>query len=159
MIDNEKDLTVEFIKKAKMKYGDRFDYSKTEYINRAKNVIIICYIHGEFKQRPRRHLRYVECEGCIREEKEKQALKEHLTNNEFIDESRKIHGYTFNYSKTRYSSHDEDVIIGCLLHGFFNITPRSHLNERGCNICEDLKRKNDLENLKKLALGSLYEKK
>ena len=38
----------EFIQKAKDKFGDKFDYSKVEYVNVDTKVLIKCPIHGIF---------------------------------------------------------------------------------------------------------------
>jgi hypothetical protein len=35
----------------------KYDYSKVKYVNIYSKVIIICPIHGEFKQTPDIHLR------------------------------------------------------------------------------------------------------
>jgi hypothetical protein len=40
--------TEEFIAKAKAVHGDRYDYSKVEYVNASTKVCIICKKHGEF---------------------------------------------------------------------------------------------------------------
>ena len=37
-----------FINKAKELFGEKYDYSKVEYINGQKNVCIICPVHGDF---------------------------------------------------------------------------------------------------------------
>ena len=50
--------TEEFISKAKAVHGDRYDYSKVEYVNNQTKVCIICKKHGEFWQRPLDHLKY-----------------------------------------------------------------------------------------------------
>ena len=50
----------EFIKRAREKHGDKFDYSKVNYINSRTKVCIICPKHGEFYQTPHSHLNY----GC-----------------------------------------------------------------------------------------------
>ena len=38
--------TEEFIKKAREVHGDRYDYSKVEYVNKKTKVCIICKEHG-----------------------------------------------------------------------------------------------------------------
>ena len=48
--------TKEFIEKARIKHGDKYDYSKTNYVKAKVSVIIICPIHGEFSQTPSDHL-------------------------------------------------------------------------------------------------------
>lgn len=45
----------EFLKKAKEKHGDLYDYSQVNYINARTKVTIICKKHGEFKQIPDNH--------------------------------------------------------------------------------------------------------
>ncbi len=52
----KKDTTESFIKKALIIYGNIYDYSKVNYINSNKDIIIICKEHGEFKKRPNNHL-------------------------------------------------------------------------------------------------------
>ena len=53
----KKRLTLtEFIKKAKKVHGDKYDYSKVEYISTEVKVCIICPIHGEFWQTPHGHI-------------------------------------------------------------------------------------------------------
>lgn len=42
--------TIKFIESAKKIHGDKYDYSKTTYVKNNEKVIIICKIHGEFKQ-------------------------------------------------------------------------------------------------------------
>lgn len=51
-----KSNTTEFINKAKQIHGDRYDYSKVEYITATVKVILICSDHGDFKQVPNAHL-------------------------------------------------------------------------------------------------------
>ena len=41
-----------FIEKARKVHGDKYDYSKAEYINASTKVCIICPEHGEFWQTP-----------------------------------------------------------------------------------------------------------
>ena len=64
---NTRKTTEEFIKRAKDVHGDKYDYSKVEYINSKTKVCIICNEkdkngkeHGEFWQTPDNHYKY----GC-----------------------------------------------------------------------------------------------
>lgn len=52
-----------FIKKAKLKHKDKFDYSKVVYVNNSTKITIICPIHGEFQQTPLSHLKS-DCWHC-----------------------------------------------------------------------------------------------
>lgn len=56
--------TEEFIVKAKAEHGNKYDYSKVEYINNQTPVEIVCPIHGAFIQRPSNHLRGNGCPQC-----------------------------------------------------------------------------------------------
>lgn len=56
--------TEEFIKRAKLKHGDRFNYSQSKYTGYNKKLIIICSLHGEFNQRPNGHLKGQGCCQC-----------------------------------------------------------------------------------------------
>ena len=58
--------TEEFIKKAREVHGDKYDYSKVEYVNNQTPITIICPIHGKYPQRPGNHLRGNGCPICGR---------------------------------------------------------------------------------------------
>lgn len=45
----------EFVDRAKEVHGDKYDYSKVEYVNNRAKICIICPIHGEFWQRSYSH--------------------------------------------------------------------------------------------------------
>lgn len=52
----------EFIRRARQIHGLKYDYSKVDYHRKDKKVIIICPVHGEFRQTPNGHL-YLK-QGC-----------------------------------------------------------------------------------------------
>ena len=54
----------EFIEKARKIHGDKYDYSKVNYINSSTKVCIICPEHGEFWQRPYCHIKGQGCPKC-----------------------------------------------------------------------------------------------
>ena len=54
----------EFIEKAKAIHGDKYDYSKVEYVNGRTKICIICPEHGEFWQIPNSHLMGKGCKMC-----------------------------------------------------------------------------------------------
>ncbi len=53
-----------FIKDAKIVHGDKYDYAKVIYKNARSKIIIICKLHGEFKQVPESHLQNCGCPKC-----------------------------------------------------------------------------------------------
>ena len=54
----------EFIIKAFLVHGDKYDYSKVEYVNSKTKVCITCPKHGEFWQTPDVHLQGKGCPKC-----------------------------------------------------------------------------------------------
>lgn len=55
----------DFIKRARAKHGDRYDYSLARYTKQNKKVKIICRKHGVFEQRPNNHIsRGQGCPSC-----------------------------------------------------------------------------------------------
>ena len=63
--------TEQFIEKAKKVHGDKYDYSKVEYVNERTPITIICHKknrkgteHGEFIQLPSNHLNGQGCKRC-----------------------------------------------------------------------------------------------
>lgn len=56
--------TSEFIQKAQAIHGNKYDYSKVEYVNTHTRICIICPEHGEFWQVPSNHLRNHGCPKC-----------------------------------------------------------------------------------------------
>lgn len=60
----KKHTTNSFIQKAREIHGDRYDYSKVDYVNAREKVIVTCPEHGQFEQIPNNHLSGVCCPGC-----------------------------------------------------------------------------------------------
>lgn len=54
----------EFIKDARKVHGDKYDYSKVEYVGSKIKVCIICPKHGEFWQTPSHHFEGKGCPKC-----------------------------------------------------------------------------------------------
>jgi len=109
-------------------HGDKYDYSLVEYINAKTKVKIICKIHGIFEQIPDGHLNNRNCYKCSNNQK--------LTNEEFINESRKIHGYKYDYSLVDYKNAKTKIKIICSIHGVFEQIPDNHNTKKyGCPKC------------------------
>lgn len=62
--DKRRDGTEDFIAKARLYHGDRFDYSKVDYKSSHKKVIITCPIHGDFEQMAYLHIQHRACRKC-----------------------------------------------------------------------------------------------
>lgn len=118
--------TDEFIKEAKAVWGDKYDYSKTEYINSNSNITIICPVHGEYTQIARSHLLYG-CKKCYWD-------KQKLTQESFINKCKKIHHDEYDYSKVEYKGSSYPITIIChnkdrfgVEHGEFRQSASHHL--------------------------------
>lgn len=72
--------TEDFIFHAKETHGDKYDYSKVEYVNAKTKVCIICPIHGEFWQSPTHHIMGYNCPKCAKEtiSKKKKELSDFI---------------------------------------------------------------------------------
>lgn len=119
-----------FLKRSKEIHGERYDYSKVEYIDRTKRVIIICKVHGPFPQAPQVHLQRSGCPECS-----KKVVRNQSSSSEFIADSKKMHGDTYDYSKVEYTKADSPVTIICSLHGDFEQLPYNHKRGTGCPKC------------------------
>ena len=72
--------TEEFIKKSKLVHGNKYDYSKVDYVNNITKVCIICPEHGKFWQAPCDHLSGAGCHLCRASRLERETrvfLEEH----------------------------------------------------------------------------------
>jgi hypothetical protein len=58
------DPTKYYIARAREIHGDRYDYSKVEYVNMSSNITVICKIHGEIQQTAQNHLNSSGCKKC-----------------------------------------------------------------------------------------------
>lgn len=118
--------TEEFIEKARAVHGDRYDYSKAEYVNTYKKLCIICPDHGEFWQIPNGHLSGAGCPKCAGKYNDQEF---------FIERARIAHEDKYDYSKVKYVATDEKVCIICPQHGEFWQTPSGHMHGQGCPMC------------------------
>jgi len=137
--------TEEFIEKSKIKYGDKYDYSKVNYINNDIKVIIICPTHGNFEQKPGNHLssKYG-CTKCgINREKynkieDKIKYNKEIFNNivfDFLIKCSEKHNDKYDYSMVEYKNTTHKIKIICKEHGVFLQRPSAHLSGQGCMKC------------------------
>ena len=135
---NNTKTTEQFIKEAQQIHGDKYDYSKVQYIGKDKNVCIICPKHGEFWQTPHNHLCGAGCPSC-KKEYFSNIYKD--TTETFNEKARKIHGDKYDYSKVEYVDSYTKVCIICPIHGEFWQRPNNHLNGWGCIKCSSNEKK------------------
>lgn len=122
-----KHTTEQFIATAREVHGNKYDYSKVDYVNSYTKVLIICPIHGAFEQVPSNHLIGQGCPKCSKNRKH--------TTEEFIATAKEIHGDKYDYSKVKYINNQTHVTIICPTHGEFEQRPNAHLRGHGCPYC------------------------
>jgi hypothetical protein len=123
-----------FLKRAKEKWGEKFDYSEIKnYKNKNIKIPIRCNLHNSyFSQTPANHLFFNGCPECLRESQRKLFSK---TTQEFIQESNIIHNGFYDYSKSIYINQKEKIEIICPEHGSFWVFPTNHLKGCDCQKC------------------------
>ena len=126
------DKKVKFIEKAKNRHGDKYDYSKVEYINSTAKVCIICKEHGEFWQTPQGHVRGQGCPKCANIKRGDTFRSDGDT---FVKRATVLHDGKYIYDKDSYINAMTKVPILCLKHGTFWMTPMNHLLGQGCPKC------------------------
>lgn len=145
-----------FLKRAKEKHGNKYDYSKVEYVNVSTKVCIICPIHGEFWQTPHCHTRkrHNGCPLCANKKRNKTQTTE-----EWISKAKEIHGNKYDYSKVGYKNHTTRVCIICPEHGEFYQRPYDHLSYHECPKCngKEVYNNNDFVVKAKLVHGDKYD--
>lgn len=130
----------EFIEKANAVHHDKYNYSKSEYINTSTKVCIICPDHGEFWQIPNNHLLGTGCPKCAGKYNDLEF---------FIERAKKVHGDKYDYSKAEYTASAEKVCIICPTHGEFWQTPSGHMHGQGCPMCNQSHLERDVMNFLK----------
>ena len=125
--------TQQFIEKAKKVHGNKYDYSKVEYVKHDQKICIICPEHGEFWQTPASHLNG---RGCLMCSKERLRNKFSKGKDDFVKEAIAVHGNKYDYSKVEYINNGEKVCIICPTHGEFWQLPTHHIQRKhGCPKC------------------------
>lgn len=122
-----------FIEKARRVHGDKYDYSKVDYVNNRTKVCIICPIHGEFWQTPSAHLNGQNCPKCSDTQ---------INQETFLLKSFEKHGNKYDYSEVKYVDYRTPVCIICHEkdelgneHGKFWQRPANHLRGQNCPKC------------------------
>lgn len=131
-MQGKKRTTEEFIEEAKIRHGDRYDYSLVDYKRKDKHIKIICKKHGVFKQAPNSHLKYNGCKKCSQKGRKKGGFD---TIEIFIEKAKKVHESRYDYSLAEYVDSKTQVSIICKKHGVFSQTPCIHLAGSGCDRC------------------------
>jgi len=143
---SKKLTTEDFLIKARAVHGDKYDYSKVVYVGIYDFIIIICKIHGEFKQIAKDHLKGSGCQKCANIK----VPNIKLTTEEFICRAKEIYNNRFDLSKVNYVNSQTKVVVTCLIHGDFLTKPMDFLNGHSCAGCKSDKIKEYFSEKRKL---------
>ena len=93
----KKKLTLEeFIERAKKIHGDKFDYSESIYVNLKTKLTVKCKNSHSFSVTPYSHINLKSgCPQCYYDSNK-------MTQEEFIEKAKKIHGDKYDYSESVY---------------------------------------------------------
>lgn len=138
-----------FVRRAVWQHGEKYDYSKSVYIDGSTPVVIICPIHGEFSQAPKNHITSG-CRQCAID----QSTETRRKNKEkrLIDEFVEVHGQRYDYSKVFYVNQQTPITIVCPDHGPFDQFDYVHKRGSGCPKCAIEQKKISRRNKRKLTL-------
>jgi hypothetical protein len=127
--------TEEFVKKCIEIYGDKFDYSMTEYINSGTKVALKCRTCEDvWNIRPVRLLSYrPNCPTCGN------YTNQPKTTEQVIAEIKLRHGDRFLYDRLVYVDCNTKVTVGCRIHGYFDKWPNDLKHGSGCPRCSGTK--------------------
>lgn len=121
-----------FLNKCQKIHGNKYDYTKVNYVDAHTNILIVCPIHGDFFQRPSAHINSKQgCPTCGLLNR-KQVNKK--TTDEFLKEAYKKLGSTYDYSLTTYVKKSNKIQYQCSKHGIIEQLPHLHL-KNGCPYC------------------------
>ena len=81
----------EFINDARKIHGDKYGYSKVDYVNNHTKICITCQTHGEFWQTPHNHTHSQKPQGCplCRLSKMERELRNYFNSKNIVFEEQK----------------------------------------------------------------------
>lgn len=132
-----KGSTEDFIQKARLKHGTRYNYDLVCYSTNSVKVPIVCEEHGVFYQTPAGHLRG---KGCFICGAKSSISSRTLTTETFIEKAKEVHGAVYDYTLVNYLTMSKHVEIICKVHGAFLQAASNHLTGQGCPSCGNIKR-------------------
>lgn len=131
--------TEDFISRAKIIHGDKYDYTPSIYRGMRETLIIRCPKHGNFEQEPMNHLQGCGCQKCGKENASEMIRG---TLEDFVTKARAVHGDRYSYDNAIYNKSHTPICITCAVHGDFWQDPSNHLNGSGCPKCYHSKGEN-----------------
>ena len=134
--------TKQWVAKAKIIHGDKYDYSKTKYINSKTKVTVTCSRHGDFEINPSNHIQPTlrrGCKGCSGGKilNFDNSTKK-LSQNEFLKRVKGATTKNLDFSKSIYNGQRETVKVICKIHGEFEAWPHNLFAGQSCPSCASI---------------------
>ena len=121
------------LEKAKIVHKNKYDYPKQDYSGSLVNkILIICPVHGEFKQSLKSHIKGNGCRHCG---KELASSKTKFSFEKAVSHLKLVHGDTYEYPMQEYVSAASKLKIVCKEHGEFYQAFYCHKEGQGCPKC------------------------
>lgn len=145
----------DFVERSNNIHHNKYNYDKVEWINTRQPVKIICPIHGEFTQKPYKHLQGQGCPKCM--------PNATVTQENFIARAKEMHpNDNYDYSLVDYKDMWTPVKIICPIHGEFEQTPAKHIKTgksgcQGCPKCRYIKQRKTIKH--RYGVSNLMQKK
>ena len=131
-VNENKVITLdEFKRRAISVHGDKYDYSKVNYVSALKKVEVICPEHGSFYITPAHLWEGHGCKECARLSR-REKMKN--TYDGFVERARKVHGDKYTYNND-YVNNKTKIRMTCPTHGDFEQRSDDHLLNKGCPHC------------------------
>lgn len=154
--------TADFVKKATLVHGTKYDYSASIYVSAQTPINIKCCVCGiDFLQKPYIHLYGSGCAVCGKMVNGRYTS--YTTMPKFLEKVESVHGKRYDYSKVilpEKASSTHKITIGCPQHGFFTQGFHNHLGGNGCPVCGELTRrcyKNKRTKLYYIAIDDVFK--
>lgn len=64
-----------------------------------------------------------------------EQIRKAITTETFVTAAQELYGDKYDYNKSHYVNSETKVVVGCHIHGDFEVYARDHLNGKGCPKC------------------------
>ena len=127
----------EVIERCKKVHGDKYNYSKLNYVDSKTKLCIICPEHGEFHQLLSNHLKGCGCSAC--------SNNKRMTTEEYVSTLKKrFPDSNAIYDKVVYVNNHTPIKLICPIHGEWEVLPMSILKRCECPKCQKERLHNEM---------------
>lgn len=161
---SNKRLTKEqFVSRARLIWGNQYDYSQSVYLSCSQPITIRCYKHNHFftlstaASHIRSFSRPCGCPLCTKEKRketfdlkyskpDKVVAVKPSPSEFFLQRMRQVYGDEYDYSNVVYKGSEVPVLLTCRKHGDFKLSPRvmlrgyKNIKPHGCPECAGIRK-------------------